>query len=631
MSSIYNCSKQVIAHYKSMIIYQENLKNFIDCTLIEKNIASEIQKSLIEKIGYQSNDGMFRSFCNSLPWLAEILSDTIFDKDISIAIEYHLFQTNESADAILYGLGENGKPILLIIELKQWSDVGTSELPDYVHVNSSAEYLRNDQWHPSLQAYNYANMLINFNEYIQKNEVDVIACSFLHNLREECLKYIDDKKLFPILDKSPIFCKNNIHTFKEYLSKVKKPKKDLLWDIDNSKMVPSPMLQKMLKRALSGKFYNTLDSNQAFAISKIIKETISSLEKNERKTIIIKGKPGTGKSVVAVNAMARLIVEYKKNAVYVTNNRAPRLVYEKELNDETLKPLFRAAQGLSRIKDLQYDCLVCDESHRIQKVFRRGPILVLRDVLDNIFRISRTNVFFIDEDQKVCTRDYPTIDLIKEYAKKWNSEVIEEKDLKLMNQFRSMGGNLWIDFIRSFLGYDEIKREWQNECNFDFQVIENLEELEKKIYEKDKEFGKARMVAGYCYDWLSKGDSKAYDFNFKNFKHRWNMTQGDYSWAYDSNSVDQIGCIHTCQGIDLNYVGVIIGKDMKYIDGKVCYCKSENKDKVMAKIPQEKDVNLADTLIRNTYQVLLTRGMRGCYIYCEDAALRDYLKSLIKK
>jgi len=624
----------IIAFEKSMIVYQENINNFIRSSLIDKNIVSKIQDLLYEKIGYVSNDGMFRSFCNSLPPLAEILSDNIFNKDISIAIEYHLFQTNESADVILYGLDENDKPILLIIELKQWSDVGNSELPDYVHVNSSAEYLKNDQWHPSIQAYNYANMLINFNKYIQENEVDVRACSFLHNLREECLKYIDNKKLFPILDKSPIFCKNNSHTFREYLSKVKKPKKDLLWDIDNSRMTPSPLLQKMLKHALTGNFYNTLDSNQSFAISKIIQQTISSLNSNKRKTIIIRGKPGTGKSVVAVNAMARLIVEYKKNAVYVTNNKAPRLVYEKELNDEQFKPLFRAAQGLARIKDLQYDCLICDEAHRIQKVFRSGPILVLKDELDNIFRISRTNVFFIDEDQKVCTRDYPTIDLIKQYAKNYNSEIIEGDDLKLTNQFRSMGGNIWIDFERFFLGYTDKKNTWKNNCNFEFQVVDSLEELEKLIYEKDKECGKSRMVAGYCYEWLSNpfgGNPKAYDFDFKNFKHRWNMTQGDYSWAYDSKSVDQIGCIHTCQGIDLNYVGVIIGKDMKFIGNKVHYDKSENMDSVTAKIPQEKDDNLATTLIRNTYQVLLTRGMRGCYVYCEDKALSNYLKSLIKK
>ena len=147
------------------------------------------------------------------------------------------------------------------------------------------------------------------------------------------------------------------------------------------------------------------------------------------------------------------------------------------------------------------------------------------------------------------------------------------------------------------------------------------------------------MTAGYTYDWISKGqyrDGFDYDIILDGgaFRAKWNLNCSevgtDYSWLNDPNSVKEVGCIHTCQGLDMNYCGVIIGKDLQYRDGKLVYCKDQ-----MARTDRNSGIRKADDetaakLIRNTYYVLLTRGMMGTYVYCEDEGLREYLKGLIR-
>jgi hypothetical protein len=176
----------------------------------------------------------------------------------------------------------------------------------------------------------------------------------------------------------------------------------------------------------------------------------------------------------------------------------------------------------------------------------------------------------------------------------------------------------------------------------------DLDERNNRVVETGKSFdelsGNCRLVAGYCYDWdqsrggskgLDRTDTTAYDIVLDNgtFKAKWNLRHAglpaDYSWLNDPLSVDEVGCIHTCQGLDLKYCGVIIGKDIIYRDGHIQFDKSKNAKSDVASGIRNATDDMAEKLIRNTYHVLLTRGMKGTYVYCEDEQLRDYLKSLI--
>lgn len=253
-------------------------------------------------------------------------------------------------------------------------------------------------------------------------------------------------------------------------------------------------------------------------------------------------------------------------------------------------------------------------------------------MIDKLFYASRVNVFFIDEDQMVTKDDYLTIDRIKKYAKKYNSLVIETDDLKLSSQFRVLGGENYISFINSFLGYENTLTKFTSAKNYDFIVFDTPSLLWEAIKEKQKKHPFTRLLSGYTRDWISKKDDNLYDFNMENgrFKMRWNK-ETRVSYINDLSQFDRIGSIHTIQGVDMAYAGVIIGKDMKYHNGKIVYNKLANaKTDRASGIRNLSDKN-AESLIRNTYKVLLTRGINGTYVYCEDKALNDYLKSFILK
>ena len=278
------------------------------------------------------------------------------------------------------------------------------------------------------------------------------------------------------------------------------------------------------------------------------------------------------------------------------------------------------------------------------------------NLLEEIINTATVSVFFIDDNQKVTADDYATIDEIKTIAKKCRSQVIMGDDLELTSQYRVQGGTDYIQTIKFFLGLNDEECTYSNNNSYDFKVFDDPNQMFDAIKEKDFESqlkqsndagdivpspekynGHCRVVAGYTYEWVSEHGTRDGKCDViisnKNFAKKWNLQSGSgvtaYSWVDDPLSVDEIGCVHTCQGVDLNYCGVIIGKDLVYRDGKIQFDKTKNFDKT-ARIKSAED-ELAKRLIQNTYYVLLTRGIMGTYVYCEDEALNSYLKSLLKQ
>lgn len=162
--------------------------------------------------------------------------------------------------------------------------------------------------------------------------------------------------------------------------------------------------------------------------------------------------------------------------------------------------------------------------------------------------------------------------------------------------------------------------------------------MDAEIRKLNKGRNKSRLVAGYCWDWLSNKDKKAVDIVLDEgkYKRQWNFSDGGGPWIIAEESVSEIGCIHTCQGLELEYVGVIIGPDFVIRDGKVVtdFNARSSKDsslkgiKGLAKKNPPEANRIADEIIKNTYRTLMTRGMKGCFLYCTDIETREYFKSI---
>lgn len=620
-----------------MIIYESTLEKFIvNCN--ESQIVEEIQKGLLLSGFNISNKREIDSWKESLPYVARALDYDDMSKDINVAIEYKLDVTSNRIDLLLYGKDYNDIDNLVIIELKQWSSVKNSNKPNFVYAFGGAG--PKDYLHPSYQAYRYENILNGFNEYIQENNVNINSCSFLHNLDNIFEPVVDSKSLFPFIENSPIFLKNDTEKLHDFVKKyVNKGNRKLLYEIDNARIRPSKNFANLMFKALKGEPIFTLDDEQATSVSTIVSETLWAVEHNRRATIIIKGGPGTGKSVVAINAMGQLLNPNDGstpcNVCYCTPNFTPRALFSNILTNNDYKKsaidnLFKKMATFSRSSEFDFDCIIVDEAHRAFTWKFGHGVKKNVDMIDKIFYASRVNVFFIDEDQMVTKDDYLTINRIKQYAKKYKSQIIETEDLHLTSQFRCTGGENYINFINTFLGYNDLIKYYKPK-NYEFKVFDSPTEMYELIKEKQKNYQKSRLLAGYTYDWDSKKDDTVFDFNLENgkFKMKWNKDT-EIPYILDEDQNDRIGSIHTIQGVDMDFAGVIIGKDIIYRNGKIVFDPTKNALTDKASGIRKADIFTASKMIRNTYKVLLTRAIYGTYVYCEDEELNNYLKSFLR-
>lgn len=621
-----------------MIIYENTLKEFIihcNNNLISEKILEEAKFK-----GFNVGPSEINSWDKSLPFVAQALDYDDVNKDLNVAVEYKFDVTRNRMDFLIFGNDESDNNNIVVIELKQWSDVKNSNKPNYVYAYGGGGL--KDYEHPSYQAFRYKKILEGFNSYVQDHDVSVASCSYMHNLDNIYEFVLNNKQTFPFIEKSPVFFKDDSTKLKEFVNKyVSKKNRELLYYVDNARIRPSSDFANLMAEAIEGQPVFTLDDEQQNAVSTIVHETNMAIDRNQRTTIIIKGGPGTGKSIVAVNALGLLLNpkdgSKSKTAIYATANFTPRKVIEELLVNEdytkvSISELFKGHHAFTRAREFDFDCIILDEAHRAFTWKYGYGVKKDIDLIDKLFYASRVNVFFIDEDQIVTKDDYLTINRIKKYAKKYKSLVIETDDLKLSSQFRVMGGENYISFINSFLGYEKNLTKFNNNKNYDFKIFDSPADMWKTIQEKQQKFPLSRMLSGYTYDWISKKDESLYDFNLEGgkFKMKWNKTKRDSSYINDPLQFDRVGSIHTIQGVDMDYAGVIIGKDMKYRNGKIVFDKSANaKSDTASGIRNASDQD-AEIMIRNTYKVLLTRGIHGTYVYCEDKELNEYLKSFIK-
>lgn len=415
-----------------MIIYENSIGNFInECYqgIIKDAISEKMHQ---HGLGFSPSES--ESWHNSLPKMASVLNDDGIDKEINVAIEYKFETSRKRIDFLIYGLNESNQESMVIIELKQWSNgVKDSNKINFVHTYGGAG--DKDYLHPSFQSFAYKNILEYFNSYVQDKNVDVKSCSYLHNMDNIYEFILNNKEKYPFVEKSPVFLQNDEAKLREFIKKyVKRSNRKLIYEIDNGRIRPTNEFSQMLYNALKGEPIFTLDEEQANSVATIIMETTNSIEHKKRKTIIIKGGPGSGKSVVAINALGKLIHpgnEKPYNACYCTPNFTPKQLFSELLikNDwkkAAIKNLFKTMATFSKSSEFDYDCVIIDEAHRAFKwKFGNG---VKRDVdmVDKIFYASLVNVFFIDEDQIVTKDDYLTEELIKNTLININLKLLKE-------------------------------------------------------------------------------------------------------------------------------------------------------------------------------------------------------------
>ena len=621
-----------------MIVYNDNKRQFVE-DVRNNEIATKILALVRSKGLNAGQDREFDAWHNSMQFMRNIVDDRDIDDDVQIAIEYAIPQTSKRVDFIIVGADDDNRDNIVIVELKQWSEAEVVD--DQMHY-SVKTYVAKDKRivaHPSYQAFSYAKLLTNYSQYIQDQRIGLYPCSYLHNYRPEFKSALSSEIYKEWYTAAPFFIRDETRQFAAFVKKYvtrKSKRGDLLYEIEEGRIRPTKSLQDALSDMVLGNPVFDLLDEQAVCYDMCIKTMLQCNKDGKKRTIVIQGGPGTGKSVLAVNLLTALIGK-AFNAAYVTKNSAPRQAFLSLLTENRanrvvdIDHLFRSPFRLSSVPANGYDCLIVDEAHRLVKKMYGdwGGENQVKEVIE----ASLFSVFLIDEDQAVTTKDIGSIGEIRKWCEALGSRMIMNEDTRLVSQFRCNGSDAYIQFIDNILQRaQETVPVSVRELNYDFRVFDSAVEMREALREKNAIANKARIVAGYCYDWNVKHRRGDIDISLPGgFTAQWNLNN-DKIWAINPSSFEQVGCIHTAQGLEFDYVGVLIGRDLSYDPetGRIVTDKTKiSRDDNSSGIRTAADAE-ARRLILNTYKTLLTRGQKGCFVYGEDDSLRAYLKSKIQ-
>ena len=620
-----------------MIVYSDTKRQFVDDVrfgTIEDKILQ-----MVRACGLNAGQAAeYQSWHNSMQFMRNVVDDPDIDDQVQVAIEYNIPMTSKRVDFIISGADQSEKDHLLIVELKQWEKAEVVDDDMHFCVRTYVAKDNRIVCHPSYQAYSYSRFIANYSQEVLNRDISLVPCAYLHNFKPEYRYVLSNPIYQEWLDVAPFFIKTEVREFSAFVKKFvtkKSTKGDLLYLIDHGRIRPSKSLQDMLVSMVKGNQEFILLDEQTVCFDMCLK-TMNQCQKDRKKrVIIIQGGPGTGKSVLAVNLLMEFIGQ-SLNASYVTKNSAPRNAFLSLLSKGNvrtavdIKQLFRSPFGLSKCDTNLYDCLIVDEAHRLMKKMY-GDWTGENQVKECI-NASLLTIFMLDEDQAVTSKDIGSVEEIKKWSKQLDARVIMTDETRLMSQFRCNGSDAYIQFIDNLLQrHEETLPIYMSELNYDFQVFDDPSELRDALREKNAINNKARMVAGYCYDWDVKNHRGEYDIILgESFKAKWNLANDDI-WAINPNSFEEVGCIHTAQGLEFDYVGVLIGKDLRYdpySERVITNASAISKDDKSSGIRSASETE-ARRLILNTYKTLLTRGQKGCYVYCEDEPLREWFKSFM--
>ena len=615
-----------------MIVYQADKKDFLldyNDRDIEEVIHAKYHATTKRKVAKAE----VRSWRESLGYVARVLSDPTIADDVGVAIEFILPQTAKRIDVILAGHADDNSRRLVVIELKQWSSIDATDRDAIVLLRGGS---RPDQVriHPSYQAWSYTAFLEGFNEAVYDGGLQLFPCAYLHNYAADGI--IDAAHYQPYIERAPLFLKGDEDRKKlrEFINQHLKHGrgKQVLFDLENGRMRPSKALADVVGKLLKGnkEFALIDDQKEVFEAAKAACRHANASDKPH--VLIIEGGPGTGKSVVAVNLLAEL--REGLTVKYISKNAAPRAVYSDKLiqtpDHAHLVNLFGGSGSFTETEQDAFDVLVIDEAHRLtEKSGFYGNLgnHQVKELIDS----AKCSIFFIDEDQRVTLKDVGSKAVIRDFAAA-RGAVVEE--YSLTSQFRCAGSNGYLAWVDDVLQIRPTANNTLDGIPFDFQVFDDPEELHAAIEAKNGN-NRARVVAGYCWPWTSKKNPTQMDIVIGDYERQWNLNDDGSLWIVAPDSVQHVGCIHTCQGLEVDYVGVIIGPDL-VMDGDTMKSVPRARDRhdktmkgfvKMSKEQPAEAARLADMIIKNTYRTLMTRGMKGCYVCATDLQLAKYLKA----
>ncbi|MDO8514788.1 MAG: DUF2075 domain-containing protein [bacterium] len=620
-----------------MRLYSGSSTQFLDDT-VHNQIGDKLRESFFQYFRYYPSPSEVQSWRNSLRAVSQVFDYSGLN-DHGVILEYQLPQTSKRLDCMITGKDQPGNDRAVVIELKQWEKCEASDGEN--EVATWVGGAKREVLHPSVQVGQYKMYLQDLHPAFDgADSIKLDAVSYLHNYSPAKDDELLATKFAEKIKSNPVFCADDVDTFSEYLKDKLSGGGGLpiLERVEKTEYKVSKKLMDHVSKTIKEKSEYILLDEQLIVYDKVFSLVKQGLKKDKKSVVIIRGGPGTGKSVIAINLMADLLrAGYDTN--YATGSKAFTETLRKKIGVRGAVQ-FKYFNSYMNSKKDTLDVLVADEAHRIRGTsnnrFTKKEMRSDTPQIEELINASKIGVFFIDDDQNIRPDETGSAEFIKDTAIEMGCKVYE---YELEAQFRCSGSDAFVNWVNNTLG---IKRTanviWDQKEEFDFQIIDSPQELYSKICQKNGEKQSARLVAGFCWPWSNPNSDGTLvaDVKIGDFQMPWEGKPGfklapgiptASLWPNDPNGVNQIGSIYTIQGFEFDYVGVIIGPDLVYnFENQTWIALRENSADSVVKRSGEKLVDL----LKNTYRVLLTRGMKGCYVYFVDKETEKFFKSRIE-
>jgi DUF2075 family protein len=604
---------------------------------VRNQIADRLRDAFLNYYRYAPSVGEVQSWRNSLRAMKDAMEIAQL-RDNGVVLELQLPLSSKRIDCMICGRSADDRDEAVIVELKQWDRCGPSDADKLVR--SWVGGRERELLHPSVQVGQYRQYLEDTHTAFHEgaNPIKLSSCSYLHNYRVDAADPILDPKFASTLEANPLFDADAADELAVFLNRrlAKGAGRTVMQRVEQSRFRPSRKLMDHVAATIGSRSPWTLLDEQLVVFERIKATAKSGFTGRRKQVVIVRGGPGTGKSVLAINLMADMLRE-GRNAQYATGSKA----FTETLWD-LIGPRSRAtfkyfnSYGKAEFNDV--DLLICDESHRIRETsanrFTKKEHRSTKPQVRELLEAAKVAVFFIDDRQVVRPNEIGSTQHIRDHATAVNAEISE---YELEVQFRCAGSDGFVNWIDNTLGIRRTPNViWDGAEAFDFKIVNSPLELEAAIRAKASQGFTARLAAGFCWPWsVPRADGTLEDdIVIGEYRRPWDAKPGAWKlapgipsaalWATDPNGINQIGCVYNIQGFELDYIGIIWGEDLRYDLDAQCWVgdKSRSADSVV-KRSKEQFVDL----VKNTYRVLLSRGMKGCYVHFLDRDTERFVRS----
>ncbi|MEU7983274.1 DUF2075 domain-containing protein [Streptosporangium canum] len=607
-----------------------------DGSVPEMRLSEAIAEHLRRTARINPSPAERRSWDRSLPVLARDLVDAGLG-GVEMLVEYQLPLTSKRADVVLAGVDRHtGGDAYVVVELKQWSQAELFEGdPELVLVAGSPGGPR---LHPVLQVQGYCEHIADFVGALDGESTAIRGVAYLHNAAD---LDVDDLYVRVQDESTRLFTKTRRGAFLDYLREqfAPRPGADAADRLLTSAVRPSKQLLKLAAKEIKDREQFVLLAEQRLAYEIVLNAVKRARKADSKEVVIVTGGPGSGKSVIALSLLGELSRQGRA-VLHATGSRSftetMRRVAGK--GSPKVKGLFKYFNSFTQAERNDLDVLICDEAHRVRETSqtRYTPARLRSDrrQVDELIDAARVPVFLLDEHQVVRPGEMGTVAEIRDRAAARGFRVHE---ISLDGQFRCGGSRAYEEWVLRLLGLrGDAPALWLGDDHFTVSLAESPQEFDALLRSKLDKGYSARMTAGFCWPWSNprKDDTLVQDVRIGDWSRPWNV-KGDRAvgdapasalWATQDGGFEQVGCVYTAQGFEYDWNGVVLGPDLVHRNGRLVTVRSASKDPALVRGTTDEQ---ADRLIRNTYKVLLTRGMVGTLVFSTDPETQEFLARLL--